>query len=181
MLVQLVRETDGRWIGEVLQPPGVVVYGLTYTEARTKATSLALRVLADRVEAKAIPADMLADTLALGLRLMAEQLEDEEPDATAVDRTPSRDLTAWPATTTAGVRAALIRGGWAIEDRNGYSLLTRSRAWRATGGLVFAFGGDELLGPRVLQRVGRHTGLLPENLPSSAEALQARYGIAAGD
>ena len=44
------REDDGRWIVEVPELPGVMVYGATRTEAMAKAEVLALRVLADRIE-----------------------------------------------------------------------------------------------------------------------------------
>lgn len=44
------REEDGRWIVEVPELPGVMVYGATRDEAMAKAEVLALRVLADRIE-----------------------------------------------------------------------------------------------------------------------------------
>lgn len=44
------REDDGRWIAEVPELPGVMVYGSTEAEAMAKAEVLALRVLADRIE-----------------------------------------------------------------------------------------------------------------------------------
>jgi predicted RNase H-like HicB family nuclease len=44
------RESDGRWLAEVPSLPGVLSYGATDTEARSKATALALRVIAERVE-----------------------------------------------------------------------------------------------------------------------------------
>jgi predicted RNase H-like HicB family nuclease len=44
------REDDGRWIVEVPELPGVVVYGVTRAQAMVKAEVLALRVLADRIE-----------------------------------------------------------------------------------------------------------------------------------
>lgn len=44
------REDDGRWIVEVPELPGVMVYGATRGEAMAKAEVLALRVLADRIE-----------------------------------------------------------------------------------------------------------------------------------
>jgi predicted RNase H-like HicB family nuclease len=44
------REDDGRWIVEVPELPGVMVYGATRSEAMAKAEVLALRVLADRIE-----------------------------------------------------------------------------------------------------------------------------------
>jgi predicted RNase H-like HicB family nuclease len=48
--VDLERETDGRWIGEVIELPGVIVYGASRDEAVAKAKALAFRVLADRLE-----------------------------------------------------------------------------------------------------------------------------------
>jgi predicted RNase H-like HicB family nuclease len=50
MRVEVEREEDGRWIGEVPALPGVLAYGATADEARTKAEALALRVVADRLE-----------------------------------------------------------------------------------------------------------------------------------
>jgi len=44
------REEDGRWIAEIESLPGVLAYGITQTEARSKAEALALRVIADRIE-----------------------------------------------------------------------------------------------------------------------------------
>ena len=48
--IEIDRETDGRWIGEVPALPGVLAYGATEEEARTNATALAFRVIADRTE-----------------------------------------------------------------------------------------------------------------------------------
>ena len=48
--VELEREEDGRWIGEVPNLPGVLTYGRTRDEAVAKAKALAFRVLADRLE-----------------------------------------------------------------------------------------------------------------------------------
>ena len=52
MQLTLIREQedDGRWIVEVPELPGVMVYGATEAEAMVKAEVLALRVLADRIE-----------------------------------------------------------------------------------------------------------------------------------
>ena len=44
------QEDDGRWIAEVLELPGVMVYGATREEALAKAEALALRVVAERLE-----------------------------------------------------------------------------------------------------------------------------------
>ena len=48
--VDIERETDGRWIGEVTELPGVMVYGSSRDEAVARAKALAFRVLADRLE-----------------------------------------------------------------------------------------------------------------------------------
>jgi predicted RNase H-like HicB family nuclease len=45
MTIKTRREKDGRWIAETLGLPGVMVYGDTETEARTKALDLAVQVL----------------------------------------------------------------------------------------------------------------------------------------
>ena len=56
--IELERAEDGRWIGEVPALPGVLVYGATAAEARTKVTVLALRVVADRIEhGEPVPAE----------------------------------------------------------------------------------------------------------------------------
>jgi predicted RNase H-like HicB family nuclease len=48
--VEVERESDKRWIAEVTDLPGVMVYGQTRKQAVAKAQALALRVLADRIE-----------------------------------------------------------------------------------------------------------------------------------
>ena len=50
MKIEIEREEDGRWIAEIPDLPGVVVYGDSQNEAISKAEALALRVLADRLE-----------------------------------------------------------------------------------------------------------------------------------
>jgi len=50
MKIEVEREEDGRWIAEIPELPGVMVYGDSRNEAISKAEALALRVLADRLE-----------------------------------------------------------------------------------------------------------------------------------
>lgn len=50
MKVEIDREEDGRWIAEIPELPGVLVYGDTRNQAISRAEALALRVLADRLE-----------------------------------------------------------------------------------------------------------------------------------
>lgn len=48
--IELEQEDDGRWLAEVLELPGVMTYGDTPEEARSRVQALALRVVADRLE-----------------------------------------------------------------------------------------------------------------------------------
>lgn len=51
--IEFDMESDGRWIAEIGELPGVMVYGATQHEAKSKVEALALRVLADRTYAMA--------------------------------------------------------------------------------------------------------------------------------
>ncbi|MBD1841969.1 type II toxin-antitoxin system HicB family antitoxin [Cyanobacteria bacterium FACHB-63] len=48
--IELDQETDGRWIAEMSELPGVLAYGSTRDDAISKTKVLALRVIADRIE-----------------------------------------------------------------------------------------------------------------------------------
>ncbi len=50
MKIEIERVEDGRWIAEIPELSGVIVYGDSRNEAISKAEALALRVLADRLE-----------------------------------------------------------------------------------------------------------------------------------
>lgn len=50
LTIELDRETDGRWIADVLEIPGATVYGASRDEAIKAAQALALRALAEKVE-----------------------------------------------------------------------------------------------------------------------------------
>ena len=50
LTIEVERETDGRWLAEVLELPGVMAYAATDHEAVVKVKALALRVIADRLE-----------------------------------------------------------------------------------------------------------------------------------
>ncbi len=56
LTVEFDREEDGRWIAEILELPGCMVYGATRQDALAKVEALALRVIADRLEhGEAVP------------------------------------------------------------------------------------------------------------------------------
>lgn len=48
--VETEQETDGRWIAEIIEVPGVLKYGNTRINAVAQAEALALRVMAERIE-----------------------------------------------------------------------------------------------------------------------------------
>jgi predicted RNase H-like HicB family nuclease len=49
--MELEREDDGRWLADVAELPGVLACGDTPDQAVANVMALALRVLADRIEA----------------------------------------------------------------------------------------------------------------------------------
>ena len=50
LTIEIEQEEDGRWLSEVPQIPGVMVYGNSQKESILKVQSLALHVLADKLE-----------------------------------------------------------------------------------------------------------------------------------
>jgi len=62
--LELEQEDDGRWIADIPELPGVLVYGKSKEEARAKVQALALRVLADRLEHGESDADLLTISFA---------------------------------------------------------------------------------------------------------------------
>ena len=50
LTIEIEQEVDGRWIAEVPEIPGALVYGSSTDEAITKVQALTLRVLAERLE-----------------------------------------------------------------------------------------------------------------------------------
>jgi predicted RNase H-like HicB family nuclease len=58
--VEFEQETDGRWIADIPDLPGVMTYGTTREDALAKCQALALRVLADRIEHGEAPVGELA-------------------------------------------------------------------------------------------------------------------------
>jgi predicted RNase H-like HicB family nuclease len=63
--IELEQESDGRWIADVLDLPGVTVYGSTPEAAVAAAKALTLRVLADRIEhGELAPADLTSVSFA---------------------------------------------------------------------------------------------------------------------
>ncbi len=70
-------------------------------------------------------------------------------------------MSQWPSAKAKRVLAALVRLGWSIKRQTG-SHKTLSRAnWPD---FVFAFHDAEEIGPRMMARIAKHTGLTPDDL-----------------
>jgi predicted RNA binding protein YcfA (HicA-like mRNA interferase family) len=70
-------------------------------------------------------------------------------------------VTQWPSTKARRVYSALLRIGWQLKRQSG-SHRTLSRAgW---SDFVFAFHDGDEIGPKMLARIAKHTGLSPEDL-----------------
>lgn len=59
LTVDLELEDDGRWIAEVSELPGTLVYGASREDAIHAAQALALRVLADKLEHGEAPVELV--------------------------------------------------------------------------------------------------------------------------
>jgi predicted RNA binding protein YcfA (HicA-like mRNA interferase family) len=71
-------------------------------------------------------------------------------------------MSQWPSTKARRVLAALLRIGWLIKRQSGGSHRVLSRLeWED---FVFAFHEDDEIGPRMLARIGRRTGLRFDDL-----------------
>jgi len=70
-------------------------------------------------------------------------------------------VTAWPSTRARRVLAALERIGWAIKRQTGSHRTLERPGWPD---FVFAFHDRDEIGPRMLARIAKRTGLTPDDL-----------------
>ena len=71
-------------------------------------------------------------------------------------------MSRWPSVKAKRVLAALLRIGWSIKRHKDGSHRVLSRPdWPD---YIYAFHDDEEIGPRMLTRIAKHTGLKPEDL-----------------
>jgi predicted RNA binding protein YcfA (HicA-like mRNA interferase family) len=71
-------------------------------------------------------------------------------------------VSAWPSARASRVLAALLRIGWSVErEAGGSHKVLRRAGWRD---FVFAFHDRDELGPRIVARIAKKTGLRPEDL-----------------
>jgi predicted RNA binding protein YcfA (HicA-like mRNA interferase family) len=67
----------------------------------------------------------------------------------------------WPAAKAQRVLAALLRHGWSIKRQTGSHRVLQRSGWPD---FVFAFHDQEEIGPRMMARIAKRTGLTPDDL-----------------
>jgi predicted RNA binding protein YcfA (HicA-like mRNA interferase family) len=67
----------------------------------------------------------------------------------------------WPASKANRVLAALLRVGWSIKRQSGSHRILQRSDWPD---FVFSFHDQEEIGPRMLARIAKRTGLRPADL-----------------
>ena len=70
-------------------------------------------------------------------------------------------MSEWRAIKARQVLGALIRIGWRIKRQSGSHRTLEREGWP---NVVFAFHDKEEIGPRMLSRIAKRTGLKPEDL-----------------
>ncbi len=70
-------------------------------------------------------------------------------------------MSSWPSKRASQVLAALLRTGWVIKRQSGSHRTLSRPGWPD---FVFAFHDGEELGPRMLARIAKHTGLTANDL-----------------
>jgi predicted RNA binding protein YcfA (HicA-like mRNA interferase family) len=70
-------------------------------------------------------------------------------------------VSTWPATKARRVLTALSKIGWQIKRQSGSHRTLSREGWADT---VFAFHDDDELGPKMLSRIAKKTGLTPDDL-----------------
>jgi predicted RNA binding protein YcfA (HicA-like mRNA interferase family) len=67
----------------------------------------------------------------------------------------------WPSTKARRVLSALLGIGWQLKRQSGSHRTLNREGWPD---FVFAFHDGEEIGPKMLARIAKHTGLRPEDL-----------------
>lgn len=70
-------------------------------------------------------------------------------------------MTSWGAAKTKHVFAALLRLGWTVKRQSGSHVTLTRPSWPD---FVWAFHDGDEIGPRMLARIAKHTGLTPNDL-----------------
>ncbi len=70
-------------------------------------------------------------------------------------------MSQWPSAKAKRVLAALLRIGWSIKRESGSHKTLSRPGWPD---VVFAFHDRDELGPKMMARIAKNTGLTPEDL-----------------
>jgi predicted RNA binding protein YcfA (HicA-like mRNA interferase family) len=70
-------------------------------------------------------------------------------------------VTQWPSAKARRVYAALLRIGWQLKRQSGSHRTLSRNGWPD---FVFAFHDSDEIGPKMLARISKHTGLTPEDM-----------------
>jgi predicted RNA binding protein YcfA (HicA-like mRNA interferase family) len=70
-------------------------------------------------------------------------------------------MSAWPSAKASRVLAALLRIGWSVKRQSGSHRTLSRTGW---DDYVFAFHDSDEIGPVMLAKIGKRTGLLPTDL-----------------
>ena len=70
-------------------------------------------------------------------------------------------MSKWSAARAGRVLAALERIGWSVKRQRGSHRVLEREGW---SNFVFAFHDRDEIGPKMLARIGRRTGLSPDDL-----------------
>jgi predicted RNA binding protein YcfA (HicA-like mRNA interferase family) len=70
-------------------------------------------------------------------------------------------VTQWPSAKARRVYAALLRIGWQLKRQSGSHRTLSRNGWPD---FVFAFHDGDEIGPKMLARIAKHTGLTPEDM-----------------
>ena len=70
-------------------------------------------------------------------------------------------MSSWPSVKAKRVLASLLRIGWRIKRQSGSHKTLERTEWPD---FVFAFHDSEEIGPRMLARIAKNTGLSPSDL-----------------
>ncbi|HIB13308.1 MAG: type II toxin-antitoxin system HicA family toxin [Dehalococcoidia bacterium] len=70
-------------------------------------------------------------------------------------------MSRWPSARSRRVLAALLRIGWRVKRQSGSHRILSREGWPD---VVFAFHDNEEIGPRMLARIARRTGLTSQDM-----------------
>ena len=70
-------------------------------------------------------------------------------------------MSPWPSVKARRLLGALMRIVWRVKRQSGSHRTLAREGWQD---VVFAFHDGEEIGPRMLARIAKHTGITPEDL-----------------